>query len=105
MPVYSSRNLLSGCSEHLGSPLISEAAGTALQALAAKLPVVGGSQYVELRLGEHASPRVDLLIAVSRLQRELVKANAATYRTLGPGLSPLCRALERWTDRESSLFE
>ncbi len=103
--MFSSRNLLSGFSEHLASPLVPDAAGHALRAIAAQLPVVGSSQYVELRLGEHASPRVDFLIAVSRLQRELVQANAATYRALGPGLSPLCRTLERWTNRESSLYE
>lgn len=105
MALFSSRNLLSGFSEQLESPLLSDAAGRALRAIAIQLPVVGSSQYVEFRLGEQASPRVDFLIAVSRLQRELVQANAATYRALGPGLSPLCRTLERWTNRESSLYE
>lgn len=105
MSCYSSHNLLSSFGEHLESPLISETAGRALRALSAKLPALGSAQYLELRLGADAPARLDFLIAISRLQRDWVKHHSEQYLALGPGLSPLCRSLERWTDRDSSLYE
>ncbi len=73
MPSFSTRNLLDGFCDQLESSLFPRAAANAARALAHGLPALGSGQYFEVRLGEEASPRVDLLVAISRLERDLIQ--------------------------------
>jgi hypothetical protein len=82
--------------------LVDDGGWLAVSRLAAQFPQLGGSQYLNCRLGPDAQRRVDWLVAVTRLAR---------HRCLVPpfsssaDLDPFNRLLERWCSRRSNINE
>jgi hypothetical protein len=72
--------------------------------LAAKLPELGGSHYLECRLGTAGRAPVDLLVSLTAAERDLLGDALLARCDAHPGLHPLRRLLFCWRRPDSALF-
>jgi hypothetical protein len=87
----------------LNPTLVADPARQALVRLAARLPDVGGAQYLECRLGPNSNRSVDLLLSVTKFQRDDLLRSYANDVLLEGGMSACRRLLECWS-RETTLL-
>jgi hypothetical protein len=88
----------------LSPVIIAETTRLGLLELAAKLPELGGSHYLECRLRTAGRAPVDFLVSMTAAERDLLGDTMLARCDAYPGLYPLGRLLDRWRRRDSALF-
>jgi len=89
----------------LDPALISGSALSALSGLAARFPELGAAQYIECRLGQPTAAPVDLLISVTKFQRETLARGLTDPAMKGSGMLGFNRLLDQWNRGGTTLHE
>ena len=102
--MYSSvHDALRAVSGTLSADLVPEAALRGMVAFAGHYPELGQAQYIECRLGERASPQVNLLVSATTFDRRKLGQALAGRPDGAAGLLPFKRLVERWNAPASAI--